>query len=110
MNRYMIDGIMADLANGRSIHIAGPNLEAATHVLDQVRRTDWDGWAQANRDVLQSADGGVVQALSIAPGLTRPQKGKNVRTLVVLGWGYLTERQMNAVREAQPRYAEVVLA
>lgn len=110
MNRYMIDGIMADLARGLSVHIVAPNLEIATHALDAVRREDWDGWNRATRDTLQNEAGNVVQAFSVDPGLTRPQKGKNMRTLVVLGWDYLTDRQKGAVVQAQHRYAEVIPA
>lgn len=101
MNRYLIDGILTDLAEGKDIIVVGPTLRASEAVLHEVlSNSHSDAWARIIRangnEHATHQGGGTLRTVAATPAL----RGRRTDILLLLDRGHFTPAQQHEIGHA----------
>ena len=109
MNRYITDGIVRDVADGKNVVIAGKSLRQSEQELDLAIEADPEAWARiskasGNKRATHSG-GGTVRPMAATASL----RGAQADVLLVLDFRALDEKQRAEVLAARHAIPEVLL-
>lgn len=110
MSRYVIDGILNDVAEGKDVTIVSPMFRYSEDLLEQViRAAGLDQWskvvrANGNRSATH-AGGGTVRPIAATASL----RGRRTDVLLVLEVRAMSEAQQQEIRAASEGVGEVQL-